>query len=109
MRHLPCLLCDQTFLNADAVIKHCGRDHLATLDTSEAVYGADCPACGHSYARLAQHASVAHGQQVALLFADARRAGDVHGVVAARVKHLLDQILSDVERAFAAMTSRSAS
>lgn len=86
MERQPCLFCDKTYLNGDTVTAHCARDHDPRLNSSSAIWGHRCPACGESFARLSQHCSMAHGRQVALLFADSRRA-DPHGVVADRLAY----------------------
>ena len=83
----PCPYCDKTYLNADTIISHCARDHFPELDSAEAVWGNVCPKCGGYFSGLPQHSSRAHGRQISLLFADARRDRDPHGVLGDRLSH----------------------
>jgi predicted amidophosphoribosyltransferase len=102
-QRLPCLICPKSYLNGDALVAHCKRDHSSTFATSGAVYGNVCPACGKPFERLAQHCSRAHHRQIALLFADVRGVGDPHGVVVTRMRYLLGQVRSEIEQAILAL------
>lgn len=93
----PCLVCDASFANASTLMEHYGREHHASLAFTANVYGTVCPACGETFERLDQHASRTHRRSLAVLFWEARRDGDQHGVVAVRVKAMMDLILSDAE------------
>lgn len=79
----PCLYCTRSYANQSTVIDHCKRDH--DLVGVEDVYGHVCPLCGTSFARLGGHAGHAHHLAISLLFAQAEKQGDPHGVVAARL------------------------
>jgi hypothetical protein len=93
----PCLLCVASFGNASTLLEHYGREHHPSLAFTVAVYGTTCPSCGQTYERLDQHASRTHRRSLAVLFWEQAREGDRHGVVAARVKTMLDLMLGDIE------------